>query len=113
MGAAAPFFLARGPAPARKDLPLPRKKMVFRRRYGLFYFLTFMSGARRQIFVVFAVFLLVEKFGFSVREVTLLFVLNNGVNYFLAAAGMSALSLVAAQRLRTPGPAERPVRRSP
>ena len=70
--------------PARHDLPPQRKKMVFRRRYGLFYFLTFMSGARRQIFVVFAVFLLVEKFGFSIREVTLLFVLNNGINYFLS-----------------------------
>ncbi len=31
--------------------------------HWLFYALTFMSGARRQIFVVFAGFLMVEKFG--------------------------------------------------
>jgi predicted MFS family arabinose efflux permease len=70
--------------PTRRDLPPQRKKMVLRRRYSLFYFLTFMSGARRQIFTAFAVFLLVKKFGYSVREVTLLFMLNNIINYFAA-----------------------------
>ena len=68
----------------RTDAVPQRKRMVFRWRYWLFYFLTFMSGARRQIFVVFAVFLLVEKFRFSVRDVTVLFVINNVVNYFLS-----------------------------
>ncbi len=61
-----------------------RKHMVFRWRYRLFYFLTFMAGARRQIFIAFSVFLLVKVFGFSVREVTALFVLNNVVGYFAA-----------------------------
>ncbi|MDQ1333317.1 MAG: hypothetical protein QG552_267, partial [Thermodesulfobacteriota bacterium] len=50
----------------------------------LFYFLTFMAGARRQIFMAFAVFLLVEKFRYTVQEVTILFVVNNLVNYFLS-----------------------------
>jgi hypothetical protein len=68
--------------PTRAGLPPQRKKMVLRRRYSLFYFLTFMSGARRQIFMAFAVFLLVTRFDFSVREVTLLFLLNNIINYF-------------------------------
>lgn len=67
----------------RKVLP-QRKKMIFRRKYWLFYFLTFMAGARRQIFVAFAVFLLVKKFHFSIQEVTALFVINNVVNYFLS-----------------------------
>lgn len=61
----------------------PRKKgMVLRTRYWLFYALTFLGGARRQIFVAFSVFLLVERFGFSVREITALFVLNNVINWF-------------------------------
>ena len=60
--------------------------MVFRRRYWLFYFLTFMAGARRQIFIAFAVFLLVKKFGFTVQWITALFVINNGINYFLSPA---------------------------
>ncbi|MBU0734388.1 MAG: MFS transporter [Proteobacteria bacterium] len=60
------------------------KKMIFRKRYWLYYFLTFMAGARRQIFMAFAVFLLVKKFQFTVQEVTILFVVNNLVNYFLS-----------------------------
>ncbi|HHE40036.1 MAG TPA: MFS transporter, partial [Candidatus Cloacimonetes bacterium] len=56
----------------------------FRSRYWLYYFLTFMAGARRQIFVAFAVFLLVKKFEFSVQEITILFIVNNMINYFLS-----------------------------
>jgi len=58
--------------------------MVLRRRYWLFYFLTFMAGARRQIFIAFAVLLLVQKFHYTVQEVTILFVINNSINYFLS-----------------------------
>jgi predicted MFS family arabinose efflux permease len=61
-----------------------RKQMILRRRYWLFYFLTFMAGARRQIFIAFSVLLLVQKFNYSVQEVTLLFVINNSINYFLS-----------------------------
>lgn len=69
--------------PINKNLVVQKKKMVFKRRYWLFYFLTFMAGARRQIFMAFAVFLLVKKFGFSVQDITLLFLLNNGINFFI------------------------------
>ena len=61
-----------------------RKEMIFRKKYWLFYFLTFMGGARRQIFMAFAVFLLVKKFQFSIQDVTALFVINNLINYFLS-----------------------------
>ncbi|MCU7797478.1 MAG: MFS transporter [Candidatus Thiodiazotropha sp. (ex Myrtea spinifera)] len=60
------------------------KHMVLRRRYWLYYALTFMSGARRQIFVVFAGFLMVEKFGYSVSQIALLFLANATLNVFLA-----------------------------
>lgn len=66
--------------PAR---PAQRRSMVLRRRYWLFYLLTILAGARRQIFTVFSVFLLVEHFGYGVREVALLFIVNNAVNWFL------------------------------
>ncbi|MFW2589183.1 MFS transporter [Sagittula sp. SSi028] len=52
------------------------KKFVLRRRYWLYYALQFMSGARRQIFVVFAGFMMVERFGFEVHEVTALYLIN-------------------------------------
>ncbi|MFW2365748.1 MAG: MFS transporter [Desulforhopalus sp.] len=70
--------------PTRKGAPVQQYKMVFRKKYWLFYFLTFMSGARRQIFLAFAVFLLVERFRFSIQEITFLFVVNNIIRYFLA-----------------------------
>jgi len=61
-----------------------RKNMIIRKKYGLFYFLTFMAGARRQIFMAFAVLLMVQKFKYSVQEVTILFVVNNMINYYLS-----------------------------
>ena len=70
--------------PADRNIVPQHKKMIFRKKYWLFYFLTFMGGARRQIFMAFAVFLLVKKFQFSVHEVTALFVINNLINYFLS-----------------------------
>ncbi|MFZ0390345.1 MAG: MFS transporter, partial [Calditrichia bacterium] len=70
--------------PADRELTPQHRKMVFRKKYWLFYFLTFMAGARRQIFVAFAVFLLVERFAFSIQLITLLFILNNSINYFLS-----------------------------
>ncbi|MEM7225466.1 MAG: MFS transporter [Pseudomonadota bacterium] len=60
------------------------RHMVLRRRYWLYYLLTFMSGARRQIFIVFAGFLMVEKFGYDVTTITLLFLLNAVINIYLA-----------------------------
>ena len=44
--------------------------------YWLFYGLTFLSGARRQIFIVFAGFMMVEKFGYSAAAITLLYLIN-------------------------------------
>ena len=44
-----------------------RRTMVLHRRYWLYYALQFMAGARRQIFVVFAGFMMVERFGFDVQ----------------------------------------------
>ena len=70
--------------PVDHDLVPQKKEMVFRWKYRLFYFLTFMAGARRQIFIAFSVFLLVKVFHFSVKEVTVLFVVNNVVGYFTA-----------------------------
>ena len=70
--------------PTRKNIAPQRKKMILRKHYWLYYFLTFMAGARRQIFVAFAVFLLVIKFNFSVQEITIIFVVNNLINYFLS-----------------------------
>ena len=61
-----------------------RKEIVLRSRYWLYYSLTFLSGARRQIFVVFAGFLMVEKFGYSAANVAALFLVNHVFNFLFA-----------------------------
>ncbi len=69
--------------PDDKDILIQKKQLILKKKYWLFYFLTFMAGARRQIFMAFATFLLVKKFGFSVQDITVLFLLNNGINFFI------------------------------
>ncbi|MDZ4729478.1 MAG: MFS transporter [Xanthomonadales bacterium] len=69
----------------RYEQTVPQHKhLLMRRRYWLYYGLTFLSGARRQIFVVFATFLMVEKFGYSAPEIALLYLLNHSINTLLA-----------------------------
>ena len=58
--------------------------IVLKRRYWVYYTLQFFSGARRQIFVVFASFMMVEKYGFDVHQITLLLLTNFLINVFMA-----------------------------
>jgi MFS family permease len=67
------------------EAPNPQiKKVILRRRYWLYYAVQFMAGARRQIFVVFAAFMMVERFGFQVHELTALFMVNFVANMIFA-----------------------------
>jgi len=61
-----------------------RKHLLMRKRYWLYYALTFMGGARRQIFTVFAGFLMVEKFGYSVSDIAALYIINHLFNWAFA-----------------------------
>jgi len=61
-----------------------RKSIVLRRRYWLYYAMQLMAGARRQIFVVFAAFMMVEKFGFGVEKITALMLVNFVANMLVA-----------------------------
>ena len=60
------------------------KNIILRKKYSLYYILIFLSGARRQIFVVFAAFLMVEKFKYSASQVSLLFLINYLFNWIFA-----------------------------
>lgn len=67
-----------------KDDVVQETKLFLRKKYWLFYILTFLAGARRQIVVVFAGFLLVEKFHFSVENMLLLLIANTIINMICA-----------------------------
>jgi hypothetical protein len=70
--------------PRFKSKTPQRKHLLMRKRYWLYYALTFMGGARRQIFTVFAGFLMVEKFGYSVSDIAALFIINHLFNWAFA-----------------------------
>ena len=71
-----------------------KKHIVLRKKYWLFYTLTFLSGARRQIFVVFAGFLLVEKFNMSVSNIVALYFISSSINMFSAKYIGKLISLI-------------------
>jgi predicted MFS family arabinose efflux permease len=69
----------------RFEGPVPQKKRVIvRQRYWLYYLLTFMTGARRQLFFAFGGFLLVKKFGYSVADMAMLMLITTASNVVLA-----------------------------
>ena len=61
-----------------------RRQLVLKQRYWLYYALVFLGGARRQIFVVFAYFLLVDRFEFTLHDMVTLLIINHAVNVFFA-----------------------------
>jgi hypothetical protein len=69
--------------PTDTSLPPQHLRFILKRRYWLYYLLTFMSGARRQIYMVFSMFLMVKVFHFSVQVITLLFIVNNLINWII------------------------------
>jgi len=65
----------------REGLP-PRRRVIFRKRYWLYYALAFLMGSRRHIFTTFAIFLLVKVHGISVQTAALLYLANSLVNTY-------------------------------
>ncbi|MFA6677254.1 MAG: MFS transporter [Bacteroidales bacterium] len=82
-----------------KNKTIQNKGMVFRKRYWLFYVLNFLSGARRQIFIVFSIFMLVQKYHFNVGHITILFVVNNVLTYFVSPIIGSAINKYGERRV--------------
>ena len=76
---AAFLFFGRFQGPVRQ-----RKELVLRQRYWLYYLLTFMAGARRQLFLAFGGFLLVKTFGFTVLDTARLMLVTALLNTLLA-----------------------------
>ena len=67
-----------------KDDVVQEKKLKLKKEYWLFYVLTFFAGARRQIFMVFASFMLVEKFGVDIHNMIILLFINSILNIYFA-----------------------------
>lgn len=87
--------------PSDKNAVPQRKKMFLRKKYSLYYILNFLSGARRQIFTAFAVFLMVKKFNYTVQGIVVLFIINNVINYFLNPLIGRAINRLGERKLMT------------
>jgi MFS family permease len=67
-------------------IPSPKKtfnktRFVFRRRYSIFYVISFFEGARRQMFVTFAPFALVKIYGLDVTTMALVMVIGRAITF--------------------------------
>jgi MFS family permease len=58
----------------------PKRRVVLRKRYWLFYTLSFLLGSRRHIFTTFAIYLLVREYGINIQTTAVLFFVNSLIN---------------------------------
>ena len=73
-------FRLRGVVSGRDLEEGPRQpRIVLRRRYWLYYMLTFLDGGRRHIFMTFAIFMLVRNYGVGVQTIALLGIVNGAM----------------------------------
>ncbi|MGQ9630553.1 MAG: MFS transporter [bacterium] len=58
------------------------RKIVFRRKYWLYYILSFLEGSKKHISSTFTIFLLVSVFHVSAKNISLLFMINSIVTTY-------------------------------
>ncbi len=71
------MFLIKG-EPIKK----PERYLLFRKKYGLFYILNILFGARKQIFLTFAPWVLIRLFGQGVEIFAILSLIGTGIGLF-------------------------------
>jgi predicted MFS family arabinose efflux permease len=59
------------------------RRVTLKRKYSLYYVLSFLRGCRRHIFTTFAIFLLVANHRISISAAALLFLVSNLVNIYI------------------------------
>jgi len=62
----------------------PKHRLVLRRRYTLYYLLTFLDGCRGEVFMAFGVYLLVRQYHVDVRTITLLLLVSTVISMTLS-----------------------------
>lgn len=80
--ALAALLVARLPANAGST-ETTQPRMLLKRRYWLYYVLTFFEGSRMQIFGTFGTLVLVQYYGLEVWEISLLLLVGSIVNFFV------------------------------
>jgi len=93
-----------------------RPRMIFKKRYWLYYVLTFFEGSRTQVFGAFGTLILVQRYGLDAREISLLLATSAAVNFLIApgaTAGPSRRTANSRHQLRRAGSLLRWLRHRP
>ncbi|MFB3892589.1 MAG: MFS transporter [Phycisphaerae bacterium] len=69
-----------------RDIKTPGPRLVFRRKYGLYYLLCLLEGWRKQIFIAFAGFLLVKVFHTELWLMLTLWLVVQSMTWFVSPA---------------------------
>ncbi|MHB1295614.1 MAG: MFS transporter [Anaerolineae bacterium] len=72
----------------------PKQRILFRRRYWLYYVLTLFEGSRTQVFGTFGTLILVRNYGLDARQISLVLLASGLTNLLFAARLGRALDLV-------------------
>ncbi len=67
-----------------RQIKSPGPRLVFRRKYALYYVLCFLEGWRKQMSISFAGFLLVEQFGTPLKTLLLLMIIVQIIGYSIS-----------------------------
>ncbi len=68
-----------------RKIKTPSARLIFRKKYGLYYLLCFLEGWRKQIFLAFSAFLLVKVHGTELQTILLLMLAVQVIGYFTSA----------------------------
>lgn len=95
MGAISVLFISR-------DIGnLEKPRFVLRRKYKIYYFLNFLEGCRKQVFITFAIFALVKVYKTRIETVALLMVANNLMNLYVAPRVGKLIDMVGERKVLT------------
>ena len=84
-----------------RKIKTPGPRLVFRRRYGLYYALCLLEGWRKQIFIAFAAFLLVQRHGVRPRDMLVLWMIVNAISWMAAPRVGRLIDRVGERRILT------------
>jgi predicted MFS family arabinose efflux permease len=59
-------------------------RLLLRKRYWLFYVLTFFEGSRTQVFYTFGAWVLVDSYGFNAQRISVLLIISGLMNFLIA-----------------------------
>ena len=68
------------------DAPSKRPKLLFRKKFSIFYALELSYGARKQIFLTFGPFVLIKIYGVGPAQIAMLMALSALINMFIGPA---------------------------